>query len=132
MKASYKKLICCIFTVFILASGLSLDNVYADALNDCKIINQTISYIQSFEQGSIEDEEFKIETLETCDSEYVVNIIRRSTTRIEDRNINLVWVSGILSQDISKCHIVSETVNIKKLYKNTPILNYIHKQDGKK
>lgn len=132
MQTKSRQMLCWILTVFMLISGMCLDNVEADSLFVCTSAERSVSYLSPLKAKIYDAESCTIEMLGVRTISYIHNMIQRLGSRTDIKISLISVIAAGISQFFSNFHIAVNTVQLPKLYSHAAVLCYIHNQDGKK
>lgn len=134
MKTKYNYLICYILAVFMLLSGMCLENTQADFSFALTKTAQPTSTIGSLSKEILCNESCTIEMLGIRSTSYALNAARRTNYRtdIRVRASVILFCVDKFTQNFSNFHVAVNALQFPELYGKTAVLNYIHNQDGKK
>ena len=132
MKSLHNKIICLTMALFILLSGMCLEIPKADSLFACINKSESTSYVSS-PGGTLENHELS-------GSEYgmvqhiafISSAPKKTALRVIVRNVVILFWAELFSLRASNLQKAVETVCAPETHYFTALLNYIHKQDGKK
>lgn len=132
MKRQYNKLVCVIIALFILISGMCLEVPQADSFFAC-VDNNSITSCISSSRGSFSQYEISSrETTGVHSETFVSNISRRPILRAIVRVSSILSLAEIFLLKTSDIQSVFDAVCVFETHYFTALLNYIHRQDGKK
>ena len=134
MKTKYNQIISYILAVFMLLSGMCLENAEADSLFVSYETAQMASTIGSLEKEILCNESCTIEMLGIRSTSYALNAVRRSNYRMDVRYRAAIALFCVekFAQNLSNFHIAVNAIQFPELYGKAVVLHYIHSQDGKK
>lgn len=132
MKREYSRLIYCIIALFILLSGICLEQPSADSLFACADNTSATSYIDSTGRAIRDYELSATEMLGARTTSFVVAGVRRPVIRLFYRLSFMLFLADILLLKISNPQVEVETRFAPETYYFTALLYYILRQDGKK
>ncbi len=125
-------MLCLITALFILVSGMCLEIPRADSLFVCLDNNAAASYLSSPEGILSQYELSSRETIGVRTTAFIESTAKRPNLRTILRfSMMLLWAEEILLK-ASNLQLAVETTCAPETYYFTALLNYIHRQDGKK
>lgn len=134
MKTKYNQLICFILALFMLLTGMCLENVEADSYLAFYETAQTSAVIGSWDKEILCNESCTIEMLGIRSASYSFSAARRSNYRmdIRYRAVIISFCVEKFTQNLSNFYMAANAVQFPELYGKAVVLHYIHNQDGKK
>lgn len=132
MKREYSRLIYCIIALFILLSGICLEQPSADSLFACADNTSSTSYIDSTGRAIRDYELSTTEMLGARTTSFVSAGVRRPVIRLLYRLSFILFLADILLLKMSNPRDEVETRRAPETHYFTALLHYILKQDGKK
>lgn len=132
MKRRYDKILCIITAWFILLSGMCLEVPQADSLFACIDNSSSTSYMSSPEGTLSQYELSSRETIGVRGTAFISSISRRPILRTTLRISLIMFWAEIFLLKTSNLQRAAETVCAPETHYFTALLNYIHRQDGKK
>lgn len=132
MKRRYGKLICIFIALFILISGMCQEIPQADSLFACLDNSSSTSYINS-PKGTLSQYELSSkETIGIRSTAFISDSSRKTDLRMTLRVSLVLFLAEDFLLKISIPQRAAETVCVSETHFFTAILNYLHRQDGKK
>lgn len=132
MKCRHKGLICCIIAIFILFSGMCVEQPQAGSLFACRENIASTSYVSS-PKGTLSRYGLCIpELMGTQGTSFIAGNVELPVMRTFYRISLLLSLVAIFLLGLSKLQAAVEMVRSLKTHYCATILNYIHSQDGKK
>ena len=132
MKRRYGKLICIFIALFILISGMCQEIPQADSLFACLDNSSSTSYISS-PKGTLSQYELSSkETIGIRSTAFISDSSRKTDLRMTLRVSLVLFLAEDFLLKISIPQRAAETVCVSETHFFTAILNYLHRQDGKK
>ncbi len=132
MRSKYDKVICYFIVTFIMFSGICLEQPTADSLFACVDNISSTSYISSPEGELSRCELSTTEMLGIRDTVFVASRTKRSSIRVLLRLSLLLFLAEVILARVSSIQAAVETTGAPETHYFTALLNYIHRQDGKK
>lgn len=132
MKRGYDRLIFCIIALFILLSGICLEQPSADSLFACSDSVSSASYIDTLGKAMRDYELSATEVFGARSSTFVSAGVRRPVIRLLYRLSFILFLADILLLKMSNPRDEVETRRAPETHYFTALLHYILKQDGKK
>ncbi len=134
MKTKYNRIICYILAVFMLLTGMCLENAEADSLFVYHETAKTTSMISSYEKEFLCNQSCTTEMLGIRSNSYSLSAAQRSNYRtdIRYRAAVIVFCVEKFAQNLSNFRIAANAIQFPELYGKAVVLHYIHSQDGKK
>ena len=132
MKRRYGKLICIFIALFILISGMCQEIPQADSLFACLDNSSSTSYISS-PKGTLSQYELSSkETIGIRSTAFISDSSRKTDLRMTLRVSLVLFLAEDFLLKLSIPQRAAETVCVSETHFFTAILNYLHRQDGKK
>lgn len=131
MKAKYNRIISCILAVFMLFSGMCLEEK-ADPLFEWDVRTPFDSFIDMLDKNEADIESCTIDMLGVHDTARVVSTVKRSNLKVDVRIIKALMPEALFRHSFFKVHFAADEVNLKARCYSVAILNFIHEKDGKK
>lgn len=134
MERKYNRLYCIVIAMFILISGICLEQpkadsffAYADHISVASLDRSSGRELSRYELTSAE-------TLGVRDTAFVAGSMRRPSVRGMHRNriAILILAAGVFCLKLSNLRTAVETAGAPETQYTTALLKYIREQDGKK
>ena len=132
MKSRYDKILCLITALFILVSGMCLEIPQADFLLACIDNSPSSSYFSSPESTLFQYELSSRETVGVRCETFVETTAKRPSLRTIFRFSLILFLAELVLLKTSNLQLAAETACAPETHYCTALLNYIHRQDGKK
>ena len=132
MKSRYNKILCLITALFILVSGMCMEIPQADSFFACIDNSPSTSYLSSPEGALSRYELSSRETIGVRSEAFVETTAKRPVLRTTFRGPLTLYLAELFLLKTSNIQLTVETSCAPKTHYFTELLNYIHKQDGKK
>ncbi len=132
MKRGYERIIFCIIAVFILLSGICLEQPSADSLFACADPVSSTSYIDTIRMPMRDYELSATEVFGVRNISFVSTGPRRPVARLLYRLSFMLFLAGVILLKMSNPRAEVETRCAPETYYFTALLHYILGQDGKK
>lgn len=132
MRVLYNRIICCIFAVLMLFSGMCLDNNKADVLFASAPVHHATVVIDSLDKEISENQSCTIDMLGIRSVSSAIRAVKRSNFKMDTRISAVLFCADLYAHNISILRAVTDTTELPDLYYKTAVLNYIQSIDGKK
>lgn len=132
MKSRNNKILCLITALFILVSGMCTEIPQADSLFACIDKNPSTSYFSSPEGTLFQYELSSRETIGIRCETFVETTVKRPSLRTIFRFSLILLLAEVSLLKTSNLQLAAETACAPETHYCTALLNYIHRQDGKK
>lgn len=132
MRALYNRIMCCVFAVLMLFSGMCLDDNKADILFASAPISQATAVIDSLDKEISENQSCTIDMLGVRNVSSAIRAAKRSNFKMDTRMSAVLFCADLFTHNISILHAVTDTTELPDLYYKTAVLSYIQNIDGKK
>lgn len=131
MRVLRNRIICCIFAVLMLFSGICLDNNKVDILFASAPVHKTNAVIDILDKDISENRSCTIDMLGIHNAASAVRAVKRSDFKVDIRISEILFCADLFTHNISVFHAV-DTAELPELYYKTAVLGYIQSIDGKK
>ena len=132
MKRRYDKMICVIIALFVLLSGMCLEIPQADSLFARMEKSYDSTYICA-SKGTLSQYELSSrETTGIRSTAFISDSSRKQDLRMTLRVSLILFLAEVFLLKLSNPQRAAETVCASETHFFTALLNYIHRQDGKK
>lgn len=132
MKMRYNKMLCVIIAMFILVSGMCLEIPQADSFFACMDDSPTTSCISESKGIHSQYQLSSRETIGVRSTAFISSTSKRPVLRTVLRVSVIMFLAEIFLLKASNLQRVAETAQAPETHYVTALLNYIHRQDGKK
>ncbi len=125
--------ICFILVLFLLFSGMCLESVQVDSSFACTVVDNSISYLSSYEVTISETKVNAAELVGVRNPSYVEQLANRSICNRKTEKVSMEFLRIEEEiQSFSNLFAATNQVQLSKSYGRAAVINYIHNQDGKK
>lgn len=132
MKGKYNHVLCFIAAMVILFSGMCVEPADADSFLACADDLSSTSFLSS-QKGLVSRYELSTREMSgTHEAAFITSSIKRPAVRNIIRQSLILLLAEALPAKLSNLRIAVETIYASETHYVAALLNYIHRQDGKK
>lgn len=132
MRVLYNRIICCVFAVLMLFSGMCVNDNKADIIFSSTPVHHATAVIDSFDKEITENRSCTIDMLGIRSISSAISVEKRSNFKMDTRMSTVLFCADLFAHNISVFRAVTDTTELPDLYYKTAVLSYIQSIDGKK
>lgn len=132
MKIRYNKILCVIIALFIMVSGMCPEIPQAGSFFTCLDNSSTTSFTEGDANPLSQYQLSGRENLGFRNAAFISGTVKRPVPRMVLRISLLLYLAESLLVRLSNLQRTVETAQAPETHYATALLNYIHRQDGKK